>query len=113
MKFASTDKSHQLMLEKTVSEFHAIVQKYLQSDKSLTLKMRKSLLVSVNDDDDDSDEDMNTSQQQKQLMNLHDNNEILVEREEHFQKIETNVIDINQMMSEISTLIHGKSDDVR
>lgn len=97
------------MLEKIVSEFHMVVQKYLQSEKSLTLKMRKTLLVNVNEDSDD--EDVNLSQQQKQLIqaNLNFEKELLVDREQQFQKIESDVIDINQIMSEISTLIHGKS----
>lgn len=108
VKFSSTEKSHQLMLEKIVSEFHTIVQKYLQSEKSLALKMKKTLLV--NFQDDSSDEDVNVSQQQKQLMqaDLDFDKELLVEREQQFQKIESDVVDINQIMNEISTLIHGK-----
>lgn len=95
------------MLEKIVSEFHMIVQKYLQSEKSLTLKMRKTVLVNLNEDSDD--DDINLSQQQKQLMqaNLNFEKELLIDREQQFQRIESDVIDINQIMSEISTLIHG------
>jgi len=110
VKFSSTEKTHQLMLEKIVSEFHNIVQKYLQSEKSLSLKMKKTLLVSVNDDS--SDEDVNASQQQKQLLqaDLNFDKELLVEREEQFLKIESDVVDINQIMNEISTLIHGETE---
>lgn len=97
------------MLEKIVEEFHTIVQKYLQSEKSLSFKMKKTLLVNVNESSED--EDMNMSQQQKQLLqtNLKFEKELLIEREEQFQKIETNVLDLNQIMNEISTLIHGES----
>lgn len=109
MKFSSAEKTHQMMLEKIVSEFHTIVQKYLQSEKLLSMKMRKTLLVDVNDEDSD-DDNMNVSQEQKQLIqaNLNFEKELLVEREEQFQKIESDVIDINQIMNEISTLIHGE-----
>lgn len=112
VKFSSTEKTHQLMLEKIVSEFHTIVQKYLQSEKSISLKMRKTLLVNVNDDSDD-DASVNASQQQKQLMqaNLNFEKELLVEREQGFQRIESDVIDINQIMNEISTLIHGETNN--
>lgn len=108
VKFSSTEKTHQLMLEKIVSEFHSIVQKYLQSEKSLSLKMRKTLLVDPDNDSDD--EDVTASQQQKQLIkaNMNFEKELLVEREQQFQRIESDVIDINQIMSEISTLIQGK-----
>lgn len=109
MKFSSAEKNHKLMLEKIVSEFHNIVQKYLQSEKSLSLKMRKTLLVNANDQDSD-DEDVNFSQQQKQLdhANLNFEKELLIERDQQFQKIETDVIDINEIMNEISTLINGE-----
>lgn len=111
VKFSSIEKSHQLMLEKIVSEFHTIVQKYLQSERALSLKMKRTLLVNVNDQDFDSDdEDMSASQQQKQLAqaNLNFEKELLVEREQQFNEIESDVLDINQIMNEISTLIHGK-----
>lgn len=110
MKFSSAEKNHKLMLEKIVSEFHNIVQKYLQSEKSLSLKMKKTLLVNVNEDDSD-DEDVNASQQQKQLQqaNLNFDKELLIEREQQFQKIETDVLDINEIMNEISTLINGEN----
>lgn len=96
------------MLEKIVSEFQSILQKYLHSEKSLTLKMKKTLLVHLNEDSDD--DDVNLSQQQKQLMqaNLNFEKELLVDREQQFQKIETDIIDINQIMSEISTLVNGE-----
>ena len=72
--------------------------------------MKKTLLVNVPDEDSD-DEDVNVSQQQKQLQqaNLNFDKELLIEREQQFQKIETDVIDINQIMNEISTLIQGEN----
>jgi len=114
VKFLSTEKNHKLMLEKIVSEFHNIVQKYLQSEKSLSLKMKKTLLVNLNDEDSD-DEDQNVSQQQKQLQqaNLNFDKELLIERENQFQNIEKNVHDINEIMNEISTLIHDQGDNIQ
>lgn len=81
MKFASVEKSHQLMLEKIVSEFHTIVGKFLQSEKALSLKMKRTILVNVNDQEYDTDEDVNASQQQKQLLqaNISAEKELLVE----------------------------------
>lgn len=99
------------MLEKIVSEFHTIIGKYSQSEKNLALKMKKTLLVNL---DESSDEDMNVSQQQKQLMqaNVNFEKELLVEREQQFKSIEKDVIDINQIMNEISTLIQGKTSTI-
>lgn len=110
MKFSSAEKNHKMMLEKIASEFNNIVEKYVQSEKSLSLKMKKTLLVHVHDEDSD-DEDVNVSPQQKQLhqANLNFEKELLIEREDHFQKIETDVSELNEIMNEISTLIHGKN----
>lgn len=100
------------MLEKLVSEFHSIVEKYLASEKNLTMRMKKTLLVNL--EDDSSDEDVNMSQQQKQLAqaNLNMEKEMLQEREQQFQSIERDVLDINQIMNEISTLIQGEKNEV-
>lgn len=94
------------MLEKIVSEYTSVVAKYLQSEKNLTLKMKKSLLVNL---DDSSDEEMNVSLQQNKLMQASLNYEkgLLVEREQEFLSIEKDCIDINQIINEISTLIQG------
>lgn len=97
VKFSSssvnTSKTNQLMLEKIVNDFHSIVDFYLQSEKTLSLKLRKTLLVNVDEEDSD-DEDVNVSQQQRQLMqaNLNFEKELLVEREQQFQRIEADVI---------------------
>lgn len=94
------------MLEKIVSEFHSIVGKYMQSEKNLTMKMKKTMLVALDSSDD---EDMSQSQQQKQLLQSSViEKELLVERQQEFERIEKDVIDINEIMNEISTLISGK-----
>jgi len=114
VKFSSAEKNHKMMLEKIASEFHNIVEKYVQSEKSLSMKMKKTLLVNVHDEDSD-DEDVNVSPQQKQLhqANLNFEKELLIEREEHFQKIETDVSELNEIMNEISTLIHDQGENIQ
>lgn len=105
---SSNDKTHQLMLEKIISEFHSIAEKYLQSEKNLTLRMKKTLLVNL---DESSDEDVNSSQQKHLLQanaTAEIQNSLFLDREQQFQNIEKDVNDINQIMNEISTLIQGK-----
>jgi hypothetical protein len=97
------------MLEKIIGEFQLIVQKFVQLEKSLTLKMRKTLLVNVNDDEDESDEDIPTQQKKLQQANLNFEKELMEEREKEVSKIESNVVDLNQMMKELSTLVTGES----
>ena len=96
------------MLEKIISEFHSISEKYLQSEKNLTLRMKKTLLVNL---DESSDEDVNSSQQKHLLQanaTVEIQNSLFLDREQQFQNIEKDVNDINQIMNEISTLIQGR-----
>lgn len=112
VKFASNDgsKTNRLMLEKLVDEFHVVGEKYLAAEKVLDVKMRKSLLVNIAADAEESDdENVNMSLQQQKLMNADLKTEVQVmkNREDDVKTIEKNVIDINQMMKEISTMIEG------
>lgn len=80
----------------------------MQAEKNLMMRVKKTMLVNF---DESSDEDVNMSQQQKKLIQANANfdKELLLEREREFQRIESDVIDINQIMSEISTLISGEN----
>lgn len=113
VKFSSNSndgsKTNRLMLEKLIEEFHVVAEKYLAAEKALDIKMRKTVLVNVEEDKSDDDEPTRLSHQQQQLINaeLKFENQNLARREERMNVIETGVIDINQMIHEISTLIHG------
>lgn len=113
VKFSSNSndgsKTNRLMLEKLIEEFHVVAEKYLAAEKALDVKMRKAVLVNVEVEDKSDDESTTLSHQQQKLINaeIKFENQILAKREERMNTIESSVIDINQMMNEISTLIHG------
>lgn len=97
VKSSSTEKSHQLMLEKIVSEFQATVQKYLQSEEVLLLKMKRTLLVNV--DSDDEAVDSLQYQQGLELANMNSGNE-------------HDVNNIKHIISELFTLVHDQGQDI-
>lgn len=111
VKFASNDgsKTNRLMLEKLVEEFHLVGEKYLAAEKILDMKMRKCVLVNVGGGEESDDENLNVSHQQQKLKtaDLVLENEVMANREQDVIKIEKNVVDLNQMMKEISTMIEG------
>lgn len=113
IRFSSTEKAQKIQSEKLISEFHLVVQKFLQSEKSLNSKIRKALLVNVNDEDDlQQPQASSSSQQQLLAKDLRFENELALEREQNINKIEDDVQEIAQIMSEISTLIHSQSDNI-
>lgn len=112
VKFSSNEgsKTNRLMLEKLVEEFHVVAEKYVGAEKALDIKIRKTVLVNVDGAEEESDDDdINMSHQQQKLINaeIKFENKLLANREERMTKIESEVIDINQIMNEISTLIQG------
>lgn len=64
------------------------------------------MLINLNDDEEPSEQDQ--AQIQIQQESLVFENELLSERERNVKQIEVDVIDINKIMSEISTLVNGK-----
>lgn len=102
----SSDASQKIQSEKLFSEFNLIVQKYLSVEKSLASKLKKTVLVNVDDDESPEPENQRFTQQIRQEA-LQYEHEQLLERERNINRIETDVVDINKMMNEISSLIHG------
>ena len=69
--------------------------------------MKKSLLVQVDDDSPEPAENQRLIQKIREEA-LEYENEQLIERERNIERIETDVGDINKMMTEISSLIQGE-----
>ncbi|XP_070492442.1 syntaxin-7 [Chironomus tepperi] len=114
VKFSATEKAQKIQTEKIISEFNLVVQRFLQSEKLLNSKIRKALLVNV-DDEDVPQSTTSTAYQQQQIQIQQDirfDNDLLVEREHNILKIEDDVNEISQIMSEISTLIQGQGEMV-
>lgn len=74
------------------------------------MKLKNTLLVSMEEGEDDNNDDQSVNQEQMQSQN-HENlrfeNEILTERENRVKKLEVDVIDANQIMKELSSLVLG------
>jgi hypothetical protein len=67
------------------------------------------LLINLEDDEEQSQQDQMQVQIQQESLTFE--NELLSERERNVKQIEVDVIDINKIMSEISTLVNGKARD--
>lgn len=113
IKFTN-DKTQKLQVEKAISDFQLIVQKYAKTEKSLTVKMRNIMLVDMAQQDEEAEQDDTEDLQQKMLhANFKFENELLIEREQNVNLIESNVLDVNEMMNNLSSLLHAQGETIQ
>ncbi|XP_053680709.1 syntaxin-12 [Anopheles nili] len=119
------DKQQKLQVEKLTSDFKQVVQFYSKSQQSIAAKMKQVFLVNASQVDDlmssssiggDSSilgtaEQQQQLQKQKQLQqSLQFEQDMLLEREQRFQEIEANVLDVNHIMRELSNITTQQSE---
>ena len=91
-----------------------IVQKYAKTEKSLTVKMRNTMLIDMAQQDEEAEQDDTEDMQQKMLhANLKFENELLIEREQNVNLIESNVLDVNEMMNNLSSLLTAQGESIQ
>lgn len=77
-------------------------------------KQKANLLLSANTEGPPSD-DEESEDQQRQLQisrELQFEQEMMVEREERVRQIEADVLDVNQIMRELGSLVHTQGDTI-
>ncbi|XP_058129249.1 syntaxin-12 [Anopheles ziemanni] len=114
------DKQQKLQVEKLTSDFKQVVQFYSKSQQSIMAKMKQVFLVNASQLDDQSASsvggEISTSsaellQRQKQIQqSLQFEQEMLLEREQRFREIEANVLDVNHIMKELSSITTQQSE---
>lgn len=113
------DKQQKLQVEKLTSDFKQVVQFYSKSQQSIATKMKQVFLVNASQLDDQLSSaggEVNVSaeqqlQRQKQLQqSMQFEQDMLLQREQRFREIEANVLDVNYIMSELSSLVTQQSE---
>lgn len=116
------DKQQKLQVEKLTSDFKQVVQFYSKSQQSIAAKMKQVFLVNASQQDDLAQAssavggEINVSseqqlQRQKQVQqSLQFEQEMLLEREQRFREIEANVLDVNYIMKELSSITTQQSE---
>lgn len=116
------DKQQKLQLEKLTSDFRTIVEKYSASQQQIATKMKQIFLKSVHSqqqDEEASAESMTAAereelaQRQKQLENnLQFEQVMLMDREARIKEIEADVLDVNEIMRELASLVHEQGQEI-
>uniref|UniRef100_A0A182FKP8 t-SNARE coiled-coil homology domain-containing protein n=1 Tax=Anopheles albimanus TaxID=7167 RepID=A0A182FKP8_ANOAL len=120
----SGDKQQKLQVEKLTSDFKNMVQAYSKSQQSIAAKMKQVLLVNASQADDqasgagdggmgDSSSELLQQQQQMQIQqSLQFEQQMLLEREQRVREIEANVLDVNHIMRELSSLTNQQGEAI-
>lgn len=121
------DKQQKLQVEKLTSDFTHVVQMYSKSQQVIAAKMKQVLLVSASQQDDlnrdligfgdGSQQHQQQQQQQQDAMrqqqiqrDLQFEQDMLLEREQRMRQIEADVLDVNQIMKELSSITNQQSE---
>uniref|UniRef100_A0A182NPP4 t-SNARE coiled-coil homology domain-containing protein n=1 Tax=Anopheles dirus TaxID=7168 RepID=A0A182NPP4_9DIPT len=119
------DKQQKLQVEKLTSDFKQVVQFYSKSQQSIATKMKQVFLVNASQTDDLAMDTgagtatglPGTAEQQQELLkqkqlqqSLQFEQDMLLEREQRFREIESNVLDVNHIMRELSNITTQQSE---
>lgn len=116
------DKQQKLQVEKLTSDFTHVVQMYSKSQQVIAAKMKQVLVVNASQQDDinqdlmgfaDAGQQQQQDQQQRQLQvqrDLQFEQDMMLEREQQMRQIEADVLDVNQIMKELSSITHQQSE---
>lgn len=113
------DKQQKLQVEKLTSDFTHVVQMYSKSQQVIAAKMKQVFLVNAAQQDDLNRDSFSEGNQQDQLLqrqqqaaaqSLQFEQDMLLEREQRFRQIEADVLDVNQIMKELSSITNQQAE---
>lgn len=111
------DKQQKLEVDRLTSEFRNIVEKYSKSQQIVASKMKRVLLIhSTSITEDEAEESGYRDQQTASLVqkqaDLQFESEILEERDQRIRQIEADVLDVNQIFRDLSSLVHDQGQNI-
>ncbi|XP_066254619.1 syntaxin-7 [Euwallacea similis] len=106
------DKHRLLQADKLEEDFKEALSKYHILQKELAEKQKANLLLSTNVERGVSDDEDNEEQQKQMQLNreMQFEQEMMLEREERVKQIEADVLDINQIMRELGSLVYEQGE---
>ncbi|XP_018319825.1 syntaxin-12 [Agrilus planipennis] len=111
-KVKNSEKQKKLQFEKLMENFKEAVAKYSSIQKHVADKMKANLLVVASIESPPADA---MGQQQKQLQlsrELAFEQDMYIEREARIRQIEEDVLDVNQVMKDLSVLVHQQGETI-
>lgn len=117
------DKQQKLQIEKLTTDFKDALQRYSDMQKSIAEKMKRHILamtsIENSMDGEDAEETQSLLQAQAQEQEhratqrtLEFQQGLLLEREDRIRQIEGYILDVNQIMRDLATLVHQQGDTI-
>lgn len=114
------DKQQKLEVDRLTYEFKTIVEKYSRSQQVVATKMKRVLLVSAaqqqdfnqSDEQNESGGDRSLLMQRQTERELQLEQEQLIDREQRIRQIESDVLDVNQIFRNLSSMVNEQAEAV-
>ncbi|XP_044313752.1 syntaxin-12 [Drosophila rhopaloa] len=105
------DRQQKLQLENLTREFHGVIEKYSSLQRRISSAMRQTLQQAQQFADQDGEPNARAEllqQQRLEQAHLQQEHDILDERRRQVEQIESDIIDVNQIMTRLSGLVHDQ-----
>ncbi|EDW94380.1 syntaxin-12 [Drosophila yakuba] len=105
------DRQQKLQLEKLTREFHGVVEKYSNLQRRISSAMRQTLQQAqefARETAEANDRAEFLGQQRWELARLQQEHDMLGDRQRQVEQIESDIIDVNQIMTQLSGLVHDQ-----
>ncbi|CAH1993993.1 unnamed protein product [Acanthoscelides obtectus] len=107
---AKGDKQKLLQVEKLEGNFKDAINKYYSLQKELANKQKAHLLVSVSIENETVPSDSEEQSQAQMVREAAFEQDMLLERESRIKQIESDILDVNQIMRELGSLVHQQGE---
>ncbi|VEN33940.1 unnamed protein product [Callosobruchus maculatus] len=109
---AKGDKQKLLQVEKLEGNFKDAINKYYSLQKELANKQKAHLLVSVSIENENVPSDSEEQNQAQMLRDAAFEQDMLLERESRIKQIESDILDVNQIMRDLGSMVHQQGETI-
>ncbi|CAG9820111.1 unnamed protein product [Phaedon cochleariae] len=110
---AKGEKQKQLQVEKLEGNFKEAINRYYTLQKELADKQKSHLLIpEISEDEIPQGDDDNHERQAQRTRELAFEQDMLYERESRIRQIESDILDVNQIMRELGSLVHTQGETI-
>ncbi|KAG5877011.1 hypothetical protein JTB14_021907 [Gonioctena quinquepunctata] len=108
---ARGDKHRQLQVEKLEGNFKEAISRYYSLQKEVATKQKSHLLIpEILEYENAQSPNSDQEQQAQKTRELAFEQDMLLERESRIQIIESDILDINQIMRELGSMVHAQGE---
>ncbi|KAJ8929023.1 hypothetical protein NQ314_018334 [Rhamnusium bicolor] len=109
---AKADKQKQLQVEKLEGNFKDAINRYYTLQKEVANKQKAHLLIPVSIESETAQDDDYNQEQAQLAREIAFEQDMMLEREARIRQIEADVLDVNQIMRDLGSLVHTQGETI-